>query len=339
MKDILPSPTFYIDSLPVYGDVILAPMDGISDLPYRSICRELGSALSYTEFINALDILQGHPYVHEKFAFLPQERPVVFQLFDSVPERLLEVALRLQEFEPDVIDINMGCSASDVSGRGAGAGLLRNPPVIARIFDLLSHALHVPVTGKIRLGWDDQQLNHVQTARIIAEHGGKLIAVHGRTRTQSYRGRANWDAIAEVQAAVSVPVIANGDVACAADIERLKTHTGCPAVMVGRGAVGNPWIFSHLDRQQVERHQVYTTMLRHLERMLAFHGPQRGVFCFRKHASRYLSPYAIPAALRRRLLTTPTASEVCQILRQILVDSADSIVESGASELLQTSTG
>ncbi len=310
-------PNFNVRSIPIYGDLILSPMDGFSDLPFRSICRELGSAMSYTEFINALDILQGHPRIGEKLEYLPEERPVVFQIFDSEPERLLETALRLQERRPDIIDVNMGCSARNVSGRGAGAGLLREPGKIARVFDLLSQRLEVPVTGKIRLGWDEDSLNYLEVARAIEEHGGALIAVHGRTRQQGYKGDADWDAIAQVKSVVSVPVIGNGDVRSAEDIERMKAHTGCDGVMIGRAAVGNPWIFSRLDREQVNKQQVRLVMDRHLERMLAFYGERRGLVLFRKHANHYLQ-HTLSADERRKLLTTENAKEFSSQIHQIL---------------------
>src|SRR5512145_5915 len=264
---------------PLPNDLILSPMDGYSDLPFRSICRELGSAMSYTEFINALDILQGHPYIHEKMAYMPSERPVVYHLFDNDPDRLLEAALRLlpqasadypgaQAGQPDIVDINLGCSAKNVSGRGAGAGLLKTPARIAEIFRKLTHALPVPVSAKMRLGWDDASRNYLEVAKILEENGAAAIAVHGRTKQQSYRGQADWDAIAAVRQAVSIPVYANGDVRSVADIERLKAHTGCPAVLIGRGAIGNPWIFARLDRANVPPEQVRATLHTHLDRML-----------------------------------------------------------------------
>jgi tRNA-dihydrouridine synthase B len=309
---------FHVHSIPVYGDRILSPMDGFSDLPFRSMCRELGSAMSYTEFVNALDVLQGNPHYARKLEYLPEERPVVFQIFDNDPQRLLEAALRLQERGPDIIDINMGCSVSTVSGRGAGAGLLRTPEKIAQIFALLSRNLNVPVTGKIRLGWDDEQRNYLETARAIEENGGALIAVHGRTRAQHYGGRADWDAIAEIKASVSIPVIGNGDVRLVMDIERMKAHTGCDAVMIGRGAIGNPWIFSGLDRHEVPPEQVRATMLRHLERMLSFYDGDYGLVLFRKHASRYLSPLLLTREQRKRLFTAERPDQFLGLLDAIM---------------------
>ena len=313
----LDNPTFSIKDIPIYGDLILSPMDGYSDLPFRVVCRELGSAMSYTEFINALDILQGHPFVHQKLAFLPSEQPVVFQIFDNNPKRLLEVALRLCEHGPAVIDINLGCSSKNVSGRGAGAGLLRTPLKIARIFHTLSRALSVPVTAKMRLGWDEDSRNYLLVARIIQENGGALIAVHGRTRQQGYRGQADWEAIAEIRQSVSVPVIANGDVRTVADIERIKALTGCPAVMIGRGAVGNPWIFSRLDRDQVPFEDVRRVLRRHLELSLDFYGAERGLVVFRKHARRYLAPYDLPKETHERLMTTVDVGEFLGLVAEM----------------------
>ncbi len=310
---------FKVGEVKVFGDVVLSPMDGFSDLPFRSICRELGSAMSYTEFINALDILQGHPHVSEKLAYLPNEHPIVFQIFDNDPDRLLEVALRLRSLNPDIIDINLGCSAKNVAGRGAGAGLLRTPLKIARIFHKLSSALDIPVTAKIRLGWDDNCRNYRLVARVIEENGGQLIAVHGRTKRQRYDGRADWDAIAEICQTVAIPVIGNGDVRTAQDIDRLKSHTGCQAVMVGRGAIGNPWIFSRLDRDQVPADQVWGVIRRHLDRSLAFYGAQRGLILFRKHASRYLSPFPLPGSLRQKILTAENPQDFLALLEFAVV--------------------
>lgn len=312
------TPAFYVRNIPVYGSLILSPMDGYSDRPFRHTCRELGSAMSYTEFISALDVLNRPQLVRRKLEYDPAERPVVFQLFDSQPERLLQAARALLPLGPQIIDINMGCPEKSVSGRGAGSGLLRTPLQIARIFRLLTRSLDLPVTGKIRLGWDDDCRNYRLVARIIEENGGALVAVHGRTRRQAYGGQADWDAIAEVRQAVSIPVIANGDVRTPADIARIQAHTGCQAVMIGRAAIGNPWIFAGLERSQVPREQVRQVVLRHLERSLAHYGQARGLVNFRKHANLYLSPARPPEALRKALLTCQALAEFRALLDEIL---------------------
>ena len=311
------SPTFHISRIPVYGDLILAPMEGFSDLPFRSICREMGSAVSYTAFINALDVLGGNPYVAQKTAFLPEERPLAFQIFDNHPGRLLDAAQRLQELGPDIIDINLGCSVRRVSGRGAGAGLLRTPLKVARLFKSLTSVLSVPVTAKIRLGWDEQGRNYCLIARIIEENGGALVAVHGRTRAQGYNGLADWDAIAEVKQAVSIPVVGNGDVLRVADIQRLKAHTRCDAVMIGRAAVGNPWIFARRDRADVSAEEVLRMVTVHLDRMVDFYGEQQGVILFRKHAKRYIKAAGLPREQRLRFLTAESPGQVIQHISEI----------------------
>jgi len=313
-----PQPAFFVDTIPVYGDLILSPMDGFSDQPFRALCRRLGSAMSYTEFINALDVLQGHPQLAPKFAYLEDERPVVFQIFDNDPQRLLEAALRIQELKPDIIDVNMGCSVRSVSGRGAGAGLLRTPLKVARIFRLLSRHLEVPITGKIRLGWDADQQNYLLIARIIEENGGSLVAVHGRTKAQGYGGQADWQAIAEIKQSVSIPVIGNGDVRTVDDIQHIKNFTGCDGVMIGRAAIGNPWIFSGLERWQVSPDQLRATMLAHLEAMLTFYEGDYGLVLFRKHASRYLSSSSLTRSQRQQLFTAEKPEEFLALLDSLL---------------------
>lgn len=301
-------PAFRVGEIPVYGDLILAPMDGYSDQPFRSLCRSLGSAMSYTEFINAIDVVHILKRIEPKFTYLEAERPIVFQIFDDDPQRLLKAALKLLPYRPDIIDVNMGCSDKSVAGRGAGAGLLREPAKVAEIFRTLSHSLPVPVTGKIRLGWDADSRNYLEIARLIEENGGTLLAVHARTKAQGYGGEADWDAIAEIKQAVHIPVIGNGDIKRVTDIQRLKAHTGCDGVMIGRAAIGNPWIFKRLDREQVSLEQVRAIVHDHLARMLAFYGQERGLVIFRKHAAHYLGPI-FNSPEQRRLLLTETDSE------------------------------
>ncbi|MBN2501852.1 MAG: tRNA-dihydrouridine synthase [Anaerolineales bacterium] len=314
------TPSFYVREIPVYGDLILSPMDGFSDLPFRALTRRLGSAMSYTEFVNAIDVIQGHPNLHQRLTYQEEERPVVYQIFDDDPDRLVRAALMLREHSPDIIDVNMGCSDRQVAGRGAGAGLLRTPIKIARIFRKLTQALDIPVTGKIRLGWDDDCRNYLLIARIIEENGGQLVAIHGRTKKQGYGGKANWDAIAEVKQAVSIPVIGNGDVRTVADIERMKAYTNCNGVMIARAAIGNPWIFARRDREAVSDAQVRATMLEHLDRMLAFYGAERGLILFRKHATRYISPYRLTKAQRQQLLTCETKPDFMVLFDRIVLE-------------------
>ena len=281
------TPDYYVRDVPVYGDTILAPMDGYSDWPFRSICRSLGSAMSYSEFVKVEHVLHSPRHTRAKLYYEEAERPVVFQIYGDDVEQIVQAALAVQELGPDIIDINMGCPAKSVAARGAGVGLMRTPLKIARLFRKLGDTLRVPFTGKIRLGWDDMR-TYKLVARIVEENGGSLIAIHGRTKEQSYGGQADWDAIAEVKAAVSIPVVGNGDVKTVADIDRLKQYTGCEAVMIGRAAIANPWIFSRLDRDQVspERVRAYRAAAPGAQREIL--GPEDGQRLFRKHAVQYL---------------------------------------------------
>jgi nifR3 family TIM-barrel protein len=284
------SPSFFVRDIPVYGDLVLSPMDGFSDLPFRLICRELGSAMSYTEFVNVLN-LQGKRRRDEtnlKLQFDPSERPMTFQIYGYDEDLLVNTAVRLQDLGPDIIDINMGCYVKDIARRGAGSGMLLFPNKIARIFSRLSKELRVPVTGKIRLGWDDTKRNYLEVAKILEDNGASLIAVHARTKVQAYTGQADWDAIAEVKQTVKIPVLGNGDVRTVADIEKIKSHTKCDGVMIGRGAIGNPWIFARKDRAQVTAQEKIALLRRHLSLSLDFYGSELGMRLFRKHASKYV---------------------------------------------------
>jgi len=316
MQTFTHTPTFHIREVPIHGEALLAPMDGYSDWPFRSLCRELGSAMSYTEFVKVEKILSRSKQPKAKLHFEAAERPVAFQLYGDNPDTILEAALRVQEWDPDIIDINMGCPAKSISDRGAGVGMMRTPEKIARTFSLLSARLRVPVTGKIRLGWNDDR-NYALIARIVEENGGALIALHGRTKEQSYSGHADWDAIAEVKAAVKIPVIGSGDVKTVADIARMRRHTGCDAVMIGRAAIANPWIFSGLDREQVPPDMVRATIHRHLEKNVQFYGEEDGQRLFRKYAVQYLLMGSLTREQRKDILRQRPSAEFMEMLEQV----------------------
>jgi nifR3 family TIM-barrel protein len=302
-------PHFHVREIPIFGDLILSPMDGYSDLPFRRLCRELGSAMSYSEFVNVDELRSRKPSVKawQKLNFHPAERPMTFQIYGHDEDRIVEAALRLQDLgpgrSPDIIDLNMGCYVKGIAERGAGSGMLCQPDKIARVFTRLSHSLRIPVTGKIRLGWDENSRNHKTVAKILEDSGASLIAVHGRTKAQAYKGEADWDAIAEVKQTVKIPVIGNGDVRTVADIERIKFHTGCDGVMIGRAAIGNPWIFARKDREQVSIEERVALMRRHLALNLDFYGPEFGLILFRKHAAKYIQGLPGEEMLRIPLLT------------------------------------
>ena len=314
-------PTFMIRDIPVYGDVILSPMAGFSDKPYRLICREYGSAMSYTEFVSADGILHGNDRTEEMLKFNPSESPMVFQIFGNSEVILEQAARKIERLGPDIIDINMGCSVKKVSGKGSGAALLREPAKIGRIFSRLAKALSVPVTGKIRLGWDENSLNYLDVAKIMEDNGASLVAVHGRTKAQAYKGVANWDAIAEIKQAVKIPVIGNGDVTCVADIERMKQHTGCDAVMIARAAIGNPWIFQRKDIHDVTLAEKAQLIYRHLDLMLDFYGEERGLVLFRKHVVKYIRGLSHIAKVKAKLVTCTRPQEFIALMNEYEADA------------------
>jgi len=304
------NPEFLVGNVAINGDLILAPMAGFSDSPYRLLCRALGSAVSYTECIPATGLMHKNPRITQSAQYDPRERPLVFQVIGSEPDQVIRACLSLQEQAPDWIDINMGCPAPRASSRGAGAGLLREPDKIARIFAVLSKQLTVPVSGKIRLGWDCSSRNHLEVAHILEDNGASLIAVHGRTGRDKYGSPADWDAIAQVKQAVSIPVLGNGDVRTVTDIERIKAHTRCDGVMIGRAAIGNPWIFRRRDLDTVPLDERIRVIRCHLDLMIAFYGEPRGIVLFRKHLVRYVHGLPGAAYVRSQLMLCRTRSQV-----------------------------
>jgi tRNA-dihydrouridine synthase B len=320
MNETLP-PNFYVRDISIYGDAILAPMDGYSDWPFRSICRALGSAISYTEFVKVEKILSRSKEPAKRLYYEEAERPVTFQLYGDDPNLILKAALKVQEWKPDIIDINMGCPAKSIADRGAGVGMMPSPLKIADTFKKLTSALKVPITGKIRLGWDRNK-NYKLIARIVEENGGSLIAIHGRTKEQRYSGDADWDAIAEVKSMVRIPVIGSGDVRTVADIQRMKRHTHCDAVMIGRAAIANPWIFAGFDREQVLPELLHETVREHLQKSIQFYGEEDGQRLFRKYAVQYLLLKTLDRAARKEILKERPSGEFLEMLNQVYVSMA-----------------
>ncbi|NUO79388.1 tRNA dihydrouridine synthase DusB [candidate division KSB1 bacterium] len=316
IKPLPHTPNFYVREIPIYGDVILAPMAGFSDLPYRMIARDFGSAMGYTEFVSVDGIMHGNAKTMRLLDYDPSEYPMTFQVFGRDEDLIVEACKKIEQLGPTIIDLNMGCSVAKVSGRGAGAGLLKEPEKIGRIFNRLSRELSVPVTGKIRLGWDFQMRNYLTVAKILEDNGACLIAVHGRTKAQAYEGNADWDAIAEIKQTVKVPVLGNGDVKCVADIERIKAHTNCDGVMIGRAAIGNPWIFSRKDRSEVTFFEKAALIRRHLSLMLDYYEGDYGLILFRKHVVKYIHEIRGAATLRGGLITCTSPEDFIALLAE-----------------------
>ncbi len=296
---------FSIGKVCIDRPLIQAPLDGWTNEPFRRITRELGSPVSITEFINGLDIVHKTPNLPQRIAFRKEERPIVFQLFDDDPERLIESACILEDrCHPDIFDVNMGCSARQVANRGAGAGLLRFPEKINKIISGMTERLSTPVTAKIRLGWDSDSINYLEVGKIVEDCGAALITLHARTRKQEYSGQADWSAIRELKAALSIPVVGNGDVETIADAERMLRETGCDAVMVGRAMLRNPWIFAGYDFDEVPQDLFQDICRKHLQYNIEYYGEQWGCVTFRKFAKRYLSRMEVSKEDMQRLMTT-----------------------------------
>lgn len=306
---------FWVGNVPVYGDAILSPMAGYSDVPYRAICRAHGSAMHYTEFVSAEALLskQWNP----SWALLdtrPGEYPIVFQIFGNDAQMILGAAQRIEEWGPTIIDVNMGCSTRHVSGRGAGVGMMRQPELVRQTFSLLTHHLKVPVTAKMRLGWEGQ-VNYLEIATIVADCGAALVALHGRTKEQKYSGQADWSAIASLKQKLTIPVIGNGDITRPEHVQRMKQETGCDGVMIGRGAIGNPWIFAGKEKSDLHFSELTATIRLHLSEMVAYY-QEKGITKFRKHLNRYLNDIPLVADLLKAMLIAPTPEAVLALVAQ-----------------------
>ena len=282
-----------IGNIELENTIFLAPMAGITDKPFRTICRRFGAGLVYSEMISA----KGLYYKDKKTAELMDmsgEAPCAIQIFGSDPEIMAEIIPKVMEYEPDIIDINMGCPAPKIVNNGDGSALMKTPELMGRIMRAVSDVSPVPVTAKIRKGWEED--NSLECARILEENGAAAVAVHGRTRREFYSGRADWEVVKTINKELSIPVIGNGDIFCAQDAERMFEYTGCDAVMVARGAQGNPWLFAQI-HELLEDGEVITapspedklrTALEHVEMLIADKGESRGIKEARKHLAWYI---------------------------------------------------
>ena len=293
---------------------ILAPMAGVSEKPFRNIAREMGAAATPTELVSARGLSHG---AKKTLAFLdhdPGEKPFWVQIFGGDPEDMAAGALRAKELGADLIDVNMGCPVKKVTKTGSGSNLLRDPARAAAIVEAIAARTGLPVTAKIRTGWDDSSVNAVEMTRVLAEAGCVAVAVHGRTRAQAYSGLADWSVITQVARAASIPVIGNGDIRSAEDGHRRMRDSGCAAVMIGRGAMGNPWLFAELLQGKGARPTAgarWQVVHRHLiEHVARFTSELAGVRSFRMSLSWYARGLVGAAAFRRVAVRIDTLAEL-----------------------------
>lgn len=315
-----------IGNLELENNVFLAPMAGVTDLPFRILCKEMGCGLVYSEMVSAKGILYDNKNTTELLEIDPKERPVAVQLFGSDPEILGAMAKKIEPYPIDIIDVNMGCPAPKIVKNGEGSCLMKTPELVGKIVKSLVESQSKPVTIKFRKGFDDDHINAVEIAKIAEANGASAVAVHGRTREQYYSGKADWDIIKQVKAAVNIPVIGNGDVFTPQDAKNLLEYTGCDAIMVGRGAQGNPWIFQRIlhylhtgellpeptAEERVEK------ALRHAEMLIAYKGEYIGVREMRKHMAWYMKGLPGAAELRGKLNYAENRAELEALLRGYL---------------------
>lgn len=296
-----------IGPVEIENPFVLAPMAGITDLPFRELCKEQGAGLLYTEMVSAKAISYRNRNTIPLMEISPGENPVALQIFGSEPELMAEVAKSIEDQPFDILDINMGCPVPKVVNNGEGSALLKNPELIRKIVSAVSRAVKKPVTVKMRIGFEGADVDPVETAKIMEDAGAAAIAVHGRTRQQYYSGKADWDTIRKIKEAVSVPVIGNGDVDSPKKAEAMLKETGCDGVMIGRAVRGNPWIFREMNyyfetgellpRPSVE--ELKEMILRHARRQIEKKGEYTGIREMRKHVAWYTAGMRHSAGIRR----------------------------------------
>ena len=315
----------WIGNVKIEKPLALAPMAGVTDQPFRLLCREQGAGLVYTEMVSAKAILYKNKNTGMLMAIDEKERPAALQLFGCEPEVMAEAARQIEERNFDILDVNMGCPVPKVVNNGEGSALMKNPKLAGEIVKALVKAVKKPVTVKIRKGFDGEHVNAVEMAKILEDAGAAAIAVHGRTREQFYSGRADWEIIRRVKEAVSIPVIGNGDVDSPDAAAALLRETGCDGVMIARGAQGNPWIFSRVLRYLEDgtllplpdRQEVKEMIFRHGAMLIAAKGEYTGIREMRKHVAWYTAGFPHSAKLRGRINTVESLAELREVLESL----------------------
>lgn len=322
-----------IGNVQLDNEVFLSPMAGVTDLPFRTICKEKGCGMLYTEMINAKALCYDDENTKKMLRMDKDEHPVAVQIFGSDPEFMGKAAIIMNQHPNEILDINMGCPAPKVIKNGDGSALMRNPKLAAEVLTAVVKNSEKPVTLKIRKGWDDDSVNAVEIAKIAEECGISALAIHGRTREQFYSGKADWDIIAEIKQAINIPVIGNGDVFEVEDAVNMLEKTKCDAIMIGRGAQGNPWIFNRINHYmktgeilpEPTLEEKITTAIRHMNLAVAEHGDYVAVREMRKHIGWYLKGLKNSAKYRDQINKITDYKEVITMLEEYMQHSLTQI--------------
>ncbi len=315
---------FQIGNVKIPGNLVLGPMAGVTDLPFRLLCKEQGADLLYTEMISAKGIYYKNKNTAQLWEIDETEHPIALQLFGSDPALMADMAEQIEGRNFDILDINMGCPVPKVVNNGEGSALMKNPQLAAQIVEKISRRIHKPVTVKFRKGFTEDTCNAVDFAMRMEQAGAAAIAVHGRTREQYYGGKADWDVIRQVKEHVAIPVIASGDIFTPQDAMRCQQETGCDALMLARGVRGNPWLFHQIKTYQEtgileEKPSLDTVrqmILRHARMLIDYKGEVMGMREMRKHVAWYTAGYPNSAALRRQVNQVETYEQLTRCIYQ-----------------------
>lgn len=306
--------------------LFLAPMENVSDYPFRMICKHLGADVVYSEFISSEALIREAEKAFKKMTIQPEEHPIGIQIYGNRVEAMVKAAQIAEEKGPDFIDINFGCPVKKVALKGAGSGLLRDVPLMIKICAAVARSVVVPVTAKTRLGWDADSIQIVEIARQMQDVGIEALAIHARTRAQGYKGQADWEWIRKTKQAVKIPIIGNGDVTTPQQVVQMFDETGCDAVMIGRGAIHNPWLFrdakEFLSSSQVpppsDLAERVELLKRHYVYAVEYKGERKGVIEMRKHYAGYLRGLPNIAKYRMELMQFTSLPQVLDKLDELL---------------------